>query len=176
MKKGVVDAESPSMSDTPFHILDLPIAFDLNMDTLEEKYFQAQLRWHPDKFSAAPDMDKAMAESKSSEINAAYKILKDPLQRAKEILKIHNISVDTATPPLCVLEQSMDHRMRLEEISTSNEYDAFLSEIVQEQKTYTISFKTHLNTDMAHACDDLMHLIYLDKTYQALKKKKIGNS
>lgn len=162
------------MSDTPFEILGLPIAFNLNLDTLEEKYFQAQLRWHPDKFSTAPDMDKSHAEHMSAQINAGYKTLLDPIQRAKILLEIHGISVDTATAPPPVLEASMMHRMHLETLSTPADYEAFSIEIENHTKAQVATFEAHLGVDNNQSCDALMHLIYLDKTSQALQQKKTG--
>lgn len=70
-----------------FHILGLESTYSLNDKTLEEHYFDAQRKTHPDQFSQATVQEKAEAIQKSTAVNQAYLTLKNPLTRAEYLLK-----------------------------------------------------------------------------------------
>lgn len=107
MKRAAVDAESPFMSD-PFTLLGLEKKYDLDMELLDQAYFDAQKKTHPDQFSNASPEEKAEASKRSAEINHAYLLLKDPLKRAELLLKEANIDLFSHDP--LFLEEVMQWR------------------------------------------------------------------
>jgi curved DNA-binding protein CbpA len=62
-----------------YETLDVPP--DASQDTIREQYLLLIQAWHPDKFSNPAQ--KAKAEEKSKEINAAYEVLKHAQKRAE---------------------------------------------------------------------------------------------
>jgi molecular chaperone HscB len=71
----------------PFEILNLEQSYALDLQLLEKRYFEAQKKSHPDQFSNATTHEKAQAILKSTAINRAYLMLKNPLLRAEYLLK-----------------------------------------------------------------------------------------
>lgn len=92
MKRGDVDVENPFMFD-PFEVLGLEKCYSLDIKVLEKRYFEEQRKSHPDQFVLANPDEKARALRKSTELNQAYLLLKDPLQRASFLLKDKNIEL-----------------------------------------------------------------------------------
>lgn len=90
MRKENVDVENHSMFD-PFVILGLNKTFSVDLIMLEKHYFEAQKQAHPDRFINANSDIKKDALQRSSEINKAYRILKDPLLRATFLLESKGI-------------------------------------------------------------------------------------
>lgn len=66
----------------PFEILGMIKQYSLNLEILEKHYFEEQKKTHPDRFVNAADEKKSEILKRSSEVNQAYLLLKDPLQRA----------------------------------------------------------------------------------------------
>ncbi len=89
MKRAGVDVGNPFMFD-PFTLFGLKKQYDLDMELLEEAYFAAQKKTHPDQFSKSSSEEKAEASKRSADINRAYLILKDPLKRAEFLLRETN--------------------------------------------------------------------------------------
>ncbi len=159
------------MSDCPFALLNLPPTFHIETAELDAHYFQAQLRYHPDKFSNAPDVDKMYAEKKSAEINTAYQTLQSPIQRAKVILKKNGIPFDATTPTAEVLEKSMDRRMQIETMKNDDALQAFSITLMQEWKKMLHILEKELEQKSTNAINTLMHLVYIEKAQEDLKKK-----
>ena len=59
----------------------LEVKPDASEEKIKEQYLFLVQAWHPDKFSKADQ--KARAEERVKEINAAYEVLRDPARRAK---------------------------------------------------------------------------------------------
>lgn len=106
----------------PFDILGLPPAFDLDAKALEAAYFQEQRRFHPDRFVARPEAERAEALRRSVDINEAYRTLKEPLSRAQALLLAQGIRVgtdnDTIKPSAALLMESMVWHEAVEEAQT----------------------------------------------------------
>lgn len=99
-----------------FETLDLPVAFELNLKTLEKQYFAAQRQWHPDRFVGKPETERADAAHRSVIINDAYDTLKNPLERAKHMLELKGVFIDDETnPPTDLLMEMMELRERIHE-------------------------------------------------------------
>lgn len=75
----------------PFEALGLEKCFDLDMKVLEQHYFEKQRTAHPDQFICATLEEKTQALRKSTELNQAYLLLKDPIERALFLLKERNV-------------------------------------------------------------------------------------
>lgn len=67
-----------------FALLELPYAFDLDMDALETGYVRAQQVVHPDRCRGVP---QDLASRMSAHINKIYLHLKEPKLRAEYMLR-----------------------------------------------------------------------------------------
>jgi len=95
----------------PFEILHLKQTYSLDQDVLEAHYFEAQRKTHPDQFSRGNEQEKAEAMEKSTAVNQAYLILRDPLLRAEYLLKMAGI--DLLSNDSAFLEHVMEWNERL---------------------------------------------------------------
>jgi len=64
-----------------FEVFDLPVSFDIDTDTIAERYRDLQRVVHPDKYVNAPDRERRLAMEKATQVNEAFQTLKNPLSR-----------------------------------------------------------------------------------------------
>lgn len=110
MKRENVGVGNLFMFD-PFAVLNLKKSYSLDPNILEEHYFEEQKKSHPDQFSQSRDQEKLDAVKKSTTVNQAYLILKDPLLRAEYLLK--TAGIDPLSNDPAFLEQVMEWNERL---------------------------------------------------------------
>ena len=79
------------MTQNYFEIFQLPLQFNINEKKLDESYRSILKSIHPDRFVNATEAEKKLSLSKSTQINDAYQILKNPIQRAQYLLKLNNV-------------------------------------------------------------------------------------
>ncbi len=89
---------------SPFDLLDVPAQFVIDLNLLDQNYFQIQSQIHPDRFVAAGEGDRQSSQSWSRDVNEAYKILKNPRLRAESLLALQGISVDVQPNPALLAE------------------------------------------------------------------------
>ena len=96
-----------------FDLFGLPPAFRFDMAVLDHAYRQLQSEVHPDRFAGGSDAKKRAALQASARVNEAYRALKNPVQRAQYLLRLHGIDAvsetDTALP-LEFLERQLERR------------------------------------------------------------------
>jgi molecular chaperone HscB len=73
----------------PFELLGLEKRYALDFKILEKRYFEEQKKTHPD---CVKENERAEASKKSTRINQAFLLLKDPLQRAAFLLKAAGVA------------------------------------------------------------------------------------
>ncbi|MBA3812955.1 MAG: Fe-S protein assembly co-chaperone HscB [Alphaproteobacteria bacterium] len=96
----------------PFKILNLEKCYALDQQTLEKQYFEEQKKCHPDQFSSATDQEKTDAVKKSTAVNQAYLMLKNPCLRAEYLLK--DMGLETLSHEPSFLGTVMEWNERLE--------------------------------------------------------------
>ncbi len=70
----------------PFDTLGLPARYDLDLKQIEARYRDLQRALHPDKHAQAPASGRRASLSRSVDVNDAYRILRDDLQRAAALI------------------------------------------------------------------------------------------
>jgi len=100
-----------------FTVLGLKPQFMLNLNTLEERYFEVQREAHPDRQIGKSEADRVTAIERSMRANDAYETLKNPLTRAEHLLEMQGIFVntehDTQKPDAALLMEMMELREQL---------------------------------------------------------------
>lgn len=89
----------------PFKVLGIDRQYSLDMKILEKRYFEEQKKTHPDRFIGVPEYKKREVLKRSGEVNQAYLLLKDPLQRALFLLEVAGI--DPLSHDLAFLSEVM---------------------------------------------------------------------
>lgn len=98
-----------ALTDNYFTLFELPQRFALDIEALETAYRALQSRVHPDRFANASDAERRVAMQWAAQANAAYRTLRDPLQRGTYLLTLQGIDVgaenNTAMAPDFLMQQ-----------------------------------------------------------------------
>jgi molecular chaperone HscB len=129
------------MSANHFEIFKLPISFDINKDTLAQRYRDLQRAVHPDKYANAPDRERRLAMQKTAQINEAFQTLKNPLTRARYLLQLQGIDENDAMMDGEFLMTQMELREELADIKQKRQpieaLNAFLNRTEKQMQSLT---------------------------------------
>ncbi len=89
---------SPEQASHHFAVFGLPCRYDIDREQLEQAYLDLSAVHHPDRFAGADTRSQRLAMERSSLINAAYRILRDPVRRAEYLVKLGGIDLDSTDP------------------------------------------------------------------------------
>ena len=124
---------------TYFEIFSLPHHLTLDTAALEKSFYALSRKLHPDRFASRPAAEQEAALAASSELNDAYRTLKDPIARTEYLLKLEGIELEeqssaaTATArasgtakkqvvPEDLLEEAFELNMQLEEMRAAKKF------------------------------------------------------
>jgi molecular chaperone HscB len=116
-----------------FAIFSLPPHLTLDTAALEKSFYALSRKLHPDRFASKPAAEQEAALAASSELNDAYRTLKDPIARTEYLLKLEGVEMEeqsksatelartTGTAkkqvvPEDLLEEAFELNMQLEEM------------------------------------------------------------
>ncbi|MGA2813807.1 MAG: Fe-S protein assembly co-chaperone HscB [Candidatus Acidiferrum sp.] len=71
-----------------FALFELPKKLWIEMGGLEKKFLQLSWKLHPDNFVNASETERELSLKRSSEVNDAYRVLRDPVARVEYLLAI----------------------------------------------------------------------------------------
>src|SRR5438552_7043048 len=71
-----------------FAIFGLPRKLWIEMTALEQKFLQLSWKLHPDNFVNASEQERGLSLERSSELNDAYRTLREPVARVEYLLAI----------------------------------------------------------------------------------------
>jgi len=71
-----------------FAIFGLPRKLWIEMGALEQKFLQLSWKLHPDNFVNASEAERDLSLTRSSELNDAYRTLRDPVGRVEYLLAV----------------------------------------------------------------------------------------
>jgi molecular chaperone HscB len=169
-----------------FAKFNLPIKFNIDLDDLENKYLDFQLKFHPDKLIADPDSEDKIKNSIA--INEAYQILQNPIKRAEYILKLNGIAIDSETknsnqnsgkdlklirPDQQLLEKILLLQEQIENIKNQSQILTLKTELESTIKTILEKISNLLESqEFSSAASYLIEAKYLEKSRLILKSKK----
>jgi molecular chaperone HscB len=79
---------TPTKAVDYFAIFGLPRKLWIEMSALEQKFLQMSWKLHPDNFVNASEEERDLSLKRSSELNDAYRTLRDPVGRVEYLLGI----------------------------------------------------------------------------------------
>jgi molecular chaperone HscB len=102
-----------------FALFEVPRKLWIEMGALEQKFLQLSWKLHPDNFVNAPREEQELSLKRSSELNDAYRVLRDPVGRVEYLLEIEGARKEgehkqQAPPEL--LEEVFDLNESLDEL------------------------------------------------------------
>ena len=74
-----------------FALFEMPKKLWIEMGELEKKFLQLSWKLHPDKFVNASEPERALSLKHSSELNDAYRVLRDPIARVEYLLGVEGM-------------------------------------------------------------------------------------
>lgn len=90
-------SHNPIASQDHFSLLGLPRRFSLDAQVLEAAWKKVALAVHPDRFATRSAAEKRVAMQWSSQANEAYRILNDPMSRARYLCELAGVDLQTET-------------------------------------------------------------------------------
>ncbi len=86
------------MARDHFEVLGLPRTYHLDAADLEQRYLALQKETHPDRFAKALPRERMEAVVRNTELNDAYKVLKNDIKRAEYLLKLEGVDIGEEKP------------------------------------------------------------------------------
>jgi molecular chaperone HscB len=71
-----------------FELFEMPRKLWIEMGSLDKKFLELSWKLHPDKFVNAGAVEQELSLKRSSELNDAYRVLRDPVARVEYLLRI----------------------------------------------------------------------------------------
>src|SRR4030095_14940971 len=81
-------ASTTNRSTDYFAVFGLRRKLGIEMSSLEQKFLQLSWKLHPDNFVNASEQERELSLKRSSELNDAYRVLRQPLARVEYLLEI----------------------------------------------------------------------------------------
>src|SRR5215831_6809832 len=176
---------TPSTSTSPTKLMDyfaifgLPRKLWIEMGPLEQKFLQLSWKLHPDNFVNATEQERELSLRRSSELNDAYRTLRDPVARVEYLLAIEGERKEgekkqQAPPEL--LEEVFELNESLDELREAKVSGEDLAELKSRLETAEKSFQEKLAEvdgdlqSVARDCDVAVDA----KASEAASKKLMG--
>ena len=108
----------PQKSDY-FAMFEMPRKLWLEIGALEQKFLQLSWKLHPDNFVKATAEEREISLKRSSELNDAYRTLRDPVARVEYLLSIEGMRKEGTTKqqaPVNLLEEVFELNESLDEL------------------------------------------------------------
>jgi molecular chaperone HscB len=152
-----------------YELFGLQPRFNLDLSELEQAYRGIQSRVHPDKFVHASDAERRASMQSATQVNEAYRTLKSPLARARYLLALHRVDVqsesNTAMPPEFLLQQ-MQWREAVEDAADRPaELAALALRLGREMQEHYALLESQLDQerDYPRAADAVRKLMFLER-------------
>jgi len=126
------------LSTTHFELFGLPPAFAVDMAQLDSRYRELQRTVHPDRFANAGDQERRISMQLATQINAGYKILKDPLRRGRYLLELDGYRFNDGqhtNKDVEFLMEQMELRESLSEVREADDAFAALGKVMDRIAT-----------------------------------------
>ena len=158
-----------------FELFDVPVAYEVDLDLVQQRYRDLQKVLHPDKFVNASDQEKRISMQQTSWINEAFNTLRQPVDLAIYLLKLKGIDLNLeneTTMDATFLMEQMEMREALSNVRSKDEpldeLDKFSSQIKSKMKSMMDSFSEAYSNEQI---DDAKELIRKMQFMQKAKKE-----
>jgi len=142
---------------------------------LNHQYRTLQKTIHPDRFVNATDAEKQQSLQKSTQINDAYQVLKDPIKRASHIISLHQVLKENTLPPDFLMQQ-MEWEEEFETINDLEQIQLFSDKIEEEKKILMELLAMNLDEqkDWESATNIISKLKFITNLFLRIQQKKLS--
>ena len=102
-----------------FAFLGLEKRLQIGEAALEKLFYALSRQFHPDYFMNASEEERQASLDRSAMLNAAYRTLRDPVQRAKYLLTLEGYKESEKKAPPDLLEEVFELNMQIEELKAA---------------------------------------------------------
>lgn len=106
-----------------YEFFDLPRCLALDPEDLKNRYYSLSRLLHPDRYTRRSEQERRFSLEASSILNDAYRVLRDPIQRAEYVLREEGFPVgdqrNKDVPPE-LLEEVFELNMALDELRSGD--------------------------------------------------------
>lgn len=145
-----------------FAVFSRPRKLNLDEGALQRDFYRLSREFHPDKFAQAPPAEQRAAMEKSSQLNDAYRALKDPITRTQHLLELEGVRLEEQSSaatqaarvsgtekkqvvPPELLEEVFELNMQLQEMRMNKQMGESDPNIVRDLEAAKGKFEASLN-------------------------------
>jgi len=130
-----------------FALFEMPRKLSIDRDSLEKKFLQLSWKLHPDNFVKATERERELSLEQSSQLNDAYRVLRDPVALVEYLLEIEGTRKEgehkqQAPPEL--LEEVFELNESLDELRETKAAGGELGSLKQRLEAAEKSFQEKL--------------------------------
>ena len=110
-----------------FAVLGIPRRLALDAEELESRFHALSWKLHPDRFMQAGEHERELALSRASQLNDAYRVLRDPVSRVEYLLAAAGVRKEgqqKQQAPAELLEEVFELNESLDELRTARQSGA----------------------------------------------------
>ena len=139
---------------TYFELFSLPRHLHIDLAALEKTFYAQSRRLHPDRFAAKPREEQEAALAASSQLNDAYRTLRDPIARTEYLLSLEGVQLEEQSraatdaakaagtekkqvAPPDLLEEAFELNMALEELKMGGDDPDVRAQLESERTKFT---------------------------------------
>jgi len=140
-----------NLQDNHFTLFGLPERFAIDAAALDRAYREVQTQVHPDRFARGSAAEQRVAMQWATRANEAYRVLRDPLQRAIYLCVLRGQDpADEANTrmPQPFLMRQLEWREALDEAKSGKDAEA-----IDRLRTELDAARAALVADVEHALD-----------------------
>lgn len=154
-----------------FALFGQPRAYRIDAALLDQAYHGLQSKVHPDRHAHLPEAERRLSMQWATQVNEAYRTLKNPLQRARYLLQLHGVDTqhesNTAMPTAFLIEQ-MEWREAVAEARSAGDHHE-LEKLMLRLQHQSSDIRDEIERDIderhdyASAADALRRLMFIEK-------------
>lgn len=115
---GKVQPQAPGNAPDKFAILGVPRSYAQELAQVDEAFRALSRKLHPDRFARASPRERRFSLEQTTQLNDAYRVVKDPVRRAEHLLELRGVKLARddhggVALPMEFLEQAMEDREQL---------------------------------------------------------------
>jgi len=151
-----------------FALFGLPRRYAVDRDELERRYHEIQAQVHPDKHGGS-ETGRRLAMQWATRVNEAYHSLRQPLARARYLLRLAGVEAERGALPAPFLMQQLEWREAVEEARSAADitelerlHRRLSQEMDREYAALAVTFAAP-EVDHADAADQVRRLMFQEK-------------
>jgi molecular chaperone HscB len=163
---------SPDAPSNYFTQFGLPRHLNIDTTALEKSFYAQSRKLHPDRFASRPAAEQEAALAASSQLNDAYRTLRDPIARTEYLLALEGIQLEEQSraatdaarasgtekkqvAPPDLLEEAFELNMQLEEMRMARQMGDDDPESTNQRRADLETARTKFTTMLNNAQQQL---------------------